>query len=639
MGWTMPEYLSPGVYIEETSFRAKSIQGVATSTAGFVGVCRFGPTEGPPPLVTSFEEFRRMFGGLEDVVIEVGGTVTPTTNYLAHAVKSFFDNGGQRLYIARLFLARASSNGVAKSEVLLKAGASISTPTANAGAATANDFAAGTSALNPRFFARSPGSDGNLPVRISGLRGGNALSGGKLMGLKQGDIVEVIPTTPGVTVKGRNVTTTGSDQLTIANVYWVKMDDLGRAQLFKTGAGTGTPLDLTTLSFVQRVTLTVEVGHKSGRVEVYSGLSTHPDSPSFIGTVLRQDEPSDRSARVYFGFDTAATSPALDRNDFDELIQRLVAWGASTSSPPVLSGGNDGQEPTQTEYKGSGVDLTVKGLVALGEIEDIAIVAAPGSSALSGSKPQQVRNELITHCENLKFRFAVLSAPNGLDEASIRSVRSQHDTSYAALYYPWITVPDPASVSGETLDLPPEGSVVGIYARSDIERGVHKAPANEVVRDAMRFSRRINKGQQDTLNPEGINCLRSFEGRGNRVWGARTMSSDTEWTYVNVRRLFIYLEHSIEKNTKWVVFEPNNEALWLKVRLTIESFLTEVWRTGALMGTKPQEAFFVRCDRSTMTQSDLDNGRLVVLIGVAPTKPAEFVIFRIGQWTAEASTV
>jgi phage tail sheath protein FI len=185
--------------------------------------------------------------------------------------------------------------------------------------------------------------------------------------------------------------------------------------------------------------------------------------------------------------------------------------------------------------------------------------------------------------------------------------------------------------------LPPEGFLAGIYARSDNERGVHKAPANEIVRGALGFNVPVSHGTQEVLNPEGINVLRSFEGRGNRVWGARTLSSDPEWTYVNVRRLFIYLEASIDRSTQWAVFEPNNEALWKKVSMTIESFLVDVWRTGALMGNSPNEAFFVRCDRTTMSQGDLDNGRLICLIGVAPTKPAEFVIFRIGQWTADAS--
>jgi len=271
-------------------------------------------------------------------------------------------------------------------------------------------------------------------------------------------------------------------------------------------------------------------------------------------------------------------------------------------------------------------------LDAFAAIDEIALVAVPGVTATA------VQTAVITHCVNTGDRFAILDglrAPATLTSGAIQN--GVGDSDYAAMYFPWITVFDPAT-NGPVV-VPPSGHVAGIYARVDAARGVHKAPANEVVRGALRFSRLVNKGHQDTLNPEGINCLRFFEGRGYRVWGARTISSDTEWMYVNVRRLFIFLEHSIEKNTKWAVFEPNNEALWLKMRLTIESFLNEVWRTGALMGTRPQEAFFVRCDRSTMTQSDLDNGRLVVLIGVAPTKPAEFVVFRIGQWTADASVV
>jgi uncharacterized protein len=239
--------------------------------------------------------------------------------------------------------------------------------------------------------------------------------------------------------------------------------------------------------------------------------------------------------------------------------------------------------------------------------------------------------------------MAIVDPPQASSLSQVREFRSQFDTKYAALYYPWLEIldptkrPDPGSPPPR-LVIPPSGAVAGIYARSDIERGVHKAPANEVVLGITQFENKknITFDQQAVLNPEGINALRFFEGRANRVWGARTMSSDPEWKYVNVRRLFIYLEHSIDKSTQWAVFEPNNERLWASIRQTIEDFLLVVWRTGALMGTKPEEAYFVRCDRTTMTQNDLDNGRLICLIGVAPTYPAEFVIFRIGQWTADA---
>jgi phage tail sheath protein FI len=195
--------------------------------------------------------------------------------------------------------------------------------------------------------------------------------------------------------------------------------------------------------------------------------------------------------------------------------------------------------------------------------------------------------------------------------------------------------PEVHNIPPEVL-VPPAGFIAGIYARTDNLHGVAKAPANEPVLGALRFERDINFAEQGILNPLGINCLRFFSGRGYRVWGARTASSDPEWKYVNVRRYFLYLEHSIDNSTQWAVFENNGPALWDNIRQTVESFLYSEWKNGALLGTKPEEAYFVRCDRSTMTQNDLDNGRMVCLIGVAVLKPAEFVIFRIGQKTADA---
>jgi phage tail sheath protein FI len=207
------------------------------------------------------------------------------------------------------------------------------------------------------------------------------------------------------------------------------------------------------------------------------------------------------------------------------------------------------------------------------------------------------------------------------------------DSSYAALYYPWYTIVDP--VTRQEINVPPSGAVAGIYARNDIERAVYKAPANEVVDTAIGLETILNKSQQDILNPAGVNCFRFFEGRGFRLWGARTISSDPEWKYVNLRRYFAYLEHSIDKGTQWAVFEPNGPILWANVRSTIADFLLNEWANGALLGDKPETSYFVKCDRSTMTQNDLDNGRLVCLVGVAALRPAEFVIIRIGQWTAD----
>jgi hypothetical protein len=268
------------------------------------------------------------------------------------------------------------------------------------------------------------------------------------------------------------------------------------------------------------------------------------------------------------------------------------------------------------------------GVQSLEFIDEISIALAP--CMWSGS----VQSALTIHCETLKDRFAVLDPPDGLEIEDIREFREPMDTKYAALYYPYVEVRDPSL--RRNVSVAPSGHMAGIYARVDVERGVHKAPANEVIRGIRRIMRDVSKREQDMLNPKGINALRAFPGRGPRVWGARTLSSDSSWKYVNVRRLFIFVEESIDEGTQWVVFEPNDEPLWARVRQTISNFLLTVWRSGALEGTKPDEAFFVKCDRTTMTQADIDNGRLICLVGIAPVKPAEFVIFRIQQKTRDA---
>ena len=298
-----------------------------------------------------------------------------------------------------------------------------------------------------------------------------------------------------------------------------------------------------------------------------------------------------------------------------------------------------GREPMRDPS--SNLFIEASGLRSFESLEDISIVAAPGHSLRYAAGSDSSRNAivqlLLTHVERMRYRVALLDSVNDSALSEVRDFRGQFDSTHAALYYPWVTAIDPLDPDGRReIQLPPSGFVAGICARTDVLHGVFKAPANEVVLGAIGFEKLLNKAQQDVLNPEGINCFRFFEGRGYRLWGARTISSDPEWKYLSVRRYFAYLEHSIDRGTQWAVFENNNEALWANVRRTIEDFLFNEWRNGALMGTKPEQAFFVRCDRSTMTQNDLDNGRLVCLIGVAVVKPAEFVIFRIGQWTADA---
>ena len=237
---------------------------------------------------------------------------------------------------------------------------------------------------------------------------------------------------------------------------------------------------------------------------------------------------------------------------------------------------------------------------------------------------------LIAHCERTQSRFAVIDAPRGVPAPL--DPRAAWDTSYAAFYYPWIQV---RGADGAPRLVPPGGHVLGVYARTDIERGVFEAPANAELRGVEGLEFDVTAEQQERLNAAGVNTIRAFAGRGIRVWGARTLSSDGQWNYVSVRRLFVFLERSIYMGTRWVVFEPNGERLWARVADTVRLFLHAQWRAGALLGRTEREAFFVRCDRTTMTQADIDSGRLVCTIGVAPVRPAEFVIFRIGQWTAD----
>lgn len=280
----------------------------------------------------------------------------------------------------------------------------------------------------------------------------------------------------------------------------------------------------------------------------------------------------------------------------------------------------------------SDIDPTT-GLAALEKYAGISLLAIPGGTS------QSVQQAMIDHCEKMRYRFAILDSEPKADIDGIKKQCESRNSrkGHAALYYPWLQIVD--HVSKEKIYLPPSGMVAGIYARSDRERGVHKAPTNVTVAGVIGLEMSVTKEEQYVLNTSGLNVFRYFPGMGIMIWGTRTLASDTIWKYVNIRRLFIFVEESIENATRWVVFEPNDEKLWARVRAMITQFLMSVWKDGALMGTKPEEAFFVKCDRTTMTQDDIDNGRLIVVIGIAPIKPAEFMIFRIEQWQGGSAVI
>jgi len=585
----MPEYLAPAVFVEETSFRAKSIEGVGTSTAAFVGMTARGPvsvtpSDPSPPLLTSFNDYQRYYGGVDDLLI--GGAAA--RNHIALAARAFFNNGGGRLYVARLLGAGAAfaRTGILNSDQTVAAKKQVAFVARQPGGATM----AG-SAANFRIVLRL-----------------NALETTKRYALGQ-------PTGSLATAANKSFFMGIDTDDNNADLKGVKIDD---------------PAVITTVS--------IEVYDPVGLVYEAGGLGIHPRHPRYIGAVLGANPPNAGDAltnpvRIDMGSDVTPL----------ELRDALVPSSAPTTQQGVpqrvadLIGGTDGTGTPSTADFQTALD-------SLLAIEDISIVAAPGSSAYEAAKPRAIADMLTGHAGARRaYRIAVLDTPPNLEptgNVSAKSVKSVIDSKYAALYYPWIRIANPLAATDPTqpaeIDVPPSGAVCGIYARSDVQRGVWKAPANETVTGAIGLQRDVRFGEQEVLNPLGVNCIRALPNRGIRVWGARTTSSDPEWKYVNIRRYFLYLEASIDRGTQWAVFEPNGESLWGNVRTTISDFLYNEWVSGALLGATPKEAFFVHCDRSTMTQNDLDNGRLICLIGVAAIKPAEFVIFRIGQKTADA---
>ena len=531
----MPEYLTPGVYMEEFEIGARPIEGVSTSTAGFLGLAERGPTDAVK-LVTSMDQYMRVYGRYTD------------DSYLAYAVEGFFGNGGQRCFIGRIVRDKA-----AKAEGTLG---------------------------NMKFIAVGEGAWGN---RV-GIRIENASLDPK-----------------------NEIPDENKKLFKLIIAYWGKdklpgdfkkpdEKDIDRAisDLLETATG----------------------------IEVWDNLSHNPKEPEYYIKKF-VDPVNNLSFLINLHKDSKDRPP----NNGDDNIFVLLKDGLDAEGVPP----GDLPEPVREDFRGKPDALPgqKRGLTAFNDVDEISIVYVPDFHKVKIDGRQTLLNDILTHCETLKDRFAILDIESGKSDINLINITRQ--SKYGALYYPWIKAYDPLTKQQKLI--PPGGHVAGIYARSDNERGVHKAPANEGVRGAVGLEFNITKGEQGMLNPRGINVIRSFTGRGIMVWGARNCIQDPLWKYINVRRLFIYVEESIEKGTQWVVFEPNDEKLWARVKATITQFLTGVWRSGALMGTKVEEAFFVKCDRSTMTQDDIDNGRLICVIGISPVKPAEFVIFRIAQWT------
>jgi phage tail sheath protein FI len=537
----MPEYLSPAVYVEEVSSGLRPIEGVGTSTGAFVGRAVKGPV-GEARLITNPTQFGDVFGGFHP------------DYYLAYAVQHFFQEGGTRCYVVRVF--------------------------------KPNDFAPEDA---PADRARVILNDGGSPV----LR-----------------------------VLARNEGSWGN------NIF------------LQVGPPAFDPQDPNNTD--QKFGLTVKYQASPGAlpvtVESYPRLSMKEFTVDGLPNPYHVETRINRASK-YIEVDDLSDDPAvfaLPANSPDENPADPLAHLSQ------LTDGSDGQTPTATDFIPADTSLDT-GLYAFNTVDDINIVAVPGlvSASIDPSAGRDAILRGVTYCENRGDCFFVADTPSGLgpqEALAYKQAQGQFsggnafNSTFGALYYPWIYVTDP--VTGGRKLFPPSGAVVGSYSATDVRRGVHKAPAGTedgFLNTAVDIERVITKGEHDTLNPEGINVIRKFPEAGIVIWGTRTVSADPEWRYVNVRRLFLFLEESIDEGTQWVVFEPNGPTLWAQIIRNVSAFLRVQWLEGKLAGTKPEEAFFVKCDAETNPPESIDLGRVITVIGVAPLKPAEFVIFRIMQ--------
>lgn len=589
----MPEYLSPGVYVEEFESGGRPLEGVSTSTAGFIGLAERGSVEGLPELVTSFADFQRKFGGY------LSENAFGDYRFLAYAVEHFFINGGSRCYVMRVAPAdaKAAANfaGDNKDSVVL------------------NIYAKNPGAWGDKIkVSVSPSSKAKTQILeiVDDSAESKQYRVKNNAGFNPGDIVAF---SDGESNQYNEVVTSQDNVITLSN--HLRGDD------------SVVDKDLIPVKVLTTCEFSLNVFYE-GEMETFENVSLNAAAANYVEKVLA------RSNLIAVEHNLNPKLIKGEGDDSDPIPPYETISGKKEEDADyviALSGGSDGAVAgiTAAEFMGQDKGPGKRtGIQAFIDNDEVSIMAIPGVTT------PDVQLALVAHCENSASRFAVLDIPREkIKVADVQTHRNIFDTTYAAMYNPWLQVFDP--LDKRNIYIPPSGSVIGIYSRTDQTRGVHKAPANEVVRSCVGLDCQYNKGEQDILNPKGVNLIRYFTGQGIRVWGARTCSSNTLWKYINVRRLFIFLEESIKRGTNWVVFEPNDEKLWARVNRTIDAFLTRVWRDGALMGSSAAEAFFIKVDRSTMTQDDIDNGRLICVIGVAPVKPAEFVIFRITQKTSE----
>ncbi len=551
----MPEYLSPGVYVEEVDRGPRPLESTNTSTAVFVGFTESAQEVrningdrivvdlvNKPTYITNWTQYREKFGGFVD------GANLPQSVY------GYFQNGGGKAYVVSL----------------------RTIPPAQAG--LLNDK--GEPQLLVKF--RKSGFEG-MDYRVR-IQPSDALA---------------LPSTNGTEESS---------------------EEEGETKSKKSKKSPS----------MQPFDVVVEKQASNGDWQV-------KDIRKGVQLEELKDDPTGKKVKVAYRNNKASELINILIPDDSKALAEL--WPSEQQQSLQIEQ-RQLAAPTAGEFQGDITERT--GIDGLEALDDARIIVVPDlmttmpGETLDLAMVKAVQTSIIAHCERLGDRMAILDMPRGLNPTEAKQWRQDvtgFDTAYAAMYYPWIEVTDMATDKPRLM--PPSGYVAGVWARTDNVRGVHKAPANEVVQGITGVEYNATRGEQDILNPIGVNCIRSFPGRGIRIWGARTLTSNALWRYIPVRRLFNMIETTIENGTQWAVFEPNEPRLWAQIRRDINAFLVTQWSAGALYGDSPDQAFFVRCDAETDPPESRELGRLIVEVGIAPVKPAEFVIFRISQWSPE----
>jgi phage tail sheath protein FI len=687
----MPQYLAPGVYVEEVQTGPPPIAGVGTSTAGFVGLTRRGPTQGPATLITSYADFVRAFGGAFDF-----GSTFAGWQDLPPAIRGFFDNGGQTAFVARVAPASAKTAGATLTGGLVtRLTSDVPANATNVHLRDLRGIAKGTkielhmvrngvpTVAGPFEVTAVDPDNGEVKLNNPVTAAFTATDTTVFTDLAQSDLSSGVPKPlanpaapkpPTFELQASSPGSWGSEIQIVPSA-----ESAARAVIsaLVSGAPNKNKIQVnSSANFYVEAWVEIDTGQVKHYAEVQEingpvltlngpeltanevapvgGFTATRVSSCEFGLVIAYTDPVERvSVQESYSGLTLANIPGRYYSEqlaASSLVE--VAGPAPAETSPflfpcaadgltaTLVGGSDGTAvPEDHDVIGHETGPNQRsGLLSIQAVDEVAIIAAPGLTS------QAVQQALIEQCELLLDRFAVLdpvagTAGNPATLPQIEEQRNLYDSEYAAIYYPRLVIANPVASTPPTRTIAPSGHVLGVYARVDETRGVYKAPANEVVQGILSLETTVTKGMQEILNPLNINAIRDFRSmqRGLRIYGARCVTSESEWDYINVRRLFIFIEKSLDIGTQWVVFEPNDEKLWARVKDSVSLFLATVWQEGALMGSKPAEAFFVTVDRTTMTEDDILNGRLIMEIGIAPVRPAEFVIIRIGQWLGGSS--